>query len=112
MKSKKDKRFEEIIDEVSCDHCHNQYCFLKKYISSLHPKTFVLVQLKCLEMFKWEESERVGHEVEWNDIAFMWSDLGYASAFRASFNEDLSVREIYRRTMALVNLANSNNSTL
>jgi len=102
MKSKKEKRFDEIIDEVSCDHCSNNYCFLKKYVLSLHPGTFVIVQLKCIEMFKWEESERAGHEVKWEDIEFMWSDLGYAAAFREAFNEDLSVRDIYRKTLSLV----------
>jgi len=99
MKSIDSKRFHEIIEELVCDNCTSEYCFLKKFIESLHPSPIVLIQFKCIERFKWEESERENKALDWNEAAFMWSDNGYATAFRKVFDEDLTVREIYSRTM-------------
>jgi len=93
------KRFNDIIEELVCDSCHSKYCFLKTFVESLHPEPIVLVQFKCIEKFKWEESERKDKEIEWNEAAFMWAENGYAASFRKVFDEDLTVREIYKRTM-------------
>ena len=94
------KRFNEIIDEISSESCKKSYCFFRKFVESLHPDPRVLIQLKCIEMFKWEESEREDHDIDWNEAGMRWSLEGYAEAFAKVFNEELSVRKIYMLTLA------------
>jgi hypothetical protein len=99
------KRFKEILDELVCDQCDHEYCFLKKFIESLHPEPIVLRQLKCIEMFKWEKNKDIDKEMGWNDAANLWASDGYASAFRKIYDEDLSIREVYKRTIEEVRKA-------
>lgn len=101
-KSISHQRFEQILDELVCEYCPNEYCFLKKFVGSLHPEPIVLVQLKCLEKFKWEESRRENNDIGWNEAGMRWATQGYAAAFRKVFDEELSVRAIYERTLAEV----------
>ena len=93
------KRFPALMDELACESCNSGYCFLKTFVESLHPEPFVLIQLKCIEFFKWEESERKGYDVGWNDAGMIWATSGYAGSFRAVFNEELSPKENYLLTL-------------
>jgi len=93
------KRFPEMINELACNDCSNHYCFLKMFVETLHPEPIVLIQLKCIEYFKWEESEREGKDIGWNEAGMRWATNGYASCFRHVFNEELSSKENYRLTL-------------
>ena len=94
-----ESRFEQLIEELADDHCNCEYCFLKKFIQSLHPEPIVLVQLKCIEIFKWDQSKVVGYDIGWNEAGMRWSIQGYAQAFRKVFNENLTIHENYKRTI-------------
>ncbi|MFA7219018.1 MAG: hypothetical protein WC119_00635 [Synergistaceae bacterium] len=99
------KNFKKLIDELVCDTCKSDYCFVKVFLESLHPEPIVLIQLKCIEKFKWEESERLKREVDWNEAIMIWAETGYAKAFRKVWNackeknEKKPVLEIYKLTM-------------
>jgi len=100
MKDKySNKCFPKLINELTCDHCNNNYCFIKVFLELLHPEPIVLVQLKCIEFFKWEQSEKVGYDIGWEEAGLRWAMDGYASAFRDVFNDSLSVKDNYRLTM-------------
>jgi hypothetical protein len=102
MKDKySEKRFPELLNELACEGCSN-YCFLKIFIESLHPESFVLIQLKCIEFFKWEESERERKDIGWNEAGMRWAINGYACCFREVFNEDLTPKENYLLTIEKV----------
>ena len=98
-----EKRFQQLIEELTDEHCNCDYCFLKKFIESLHPEPFVLVQLKCIEMFKWDESKTEDRDIGWNEAGMRWANNGYASVFRDIFDEDLSIREVYTLTIDRIN---------
>ena len=53
-------------------------------------------------MYKWEESEREGHDIGWNEAGMRWAMRGYATAFRKIFDPELKIREIYKLTCAEV----------
>jgi hypothetical protein len=93
------KHFNELINELVCETCTSKYCFVKVFLESLHPEPVILFQLKCIEKFKWEESERKGEDIGWNEAGILWAEQGYAKAFREEFDEDLSINEVYKRTM-------------
>lgn len=98
------KRFNELLEEIVDEKCKCDYCFLKKFLESLHPEPIVLVQLKCLEKFKWERSEQENRELDWNEAGMVWATEGWAKAFREVFDEDLSIQEVYTRTKATITL--------
>jgi len=98
-KNLSEKRFKQLINELIDDHCSCDYCFLKTFIESLHPEPFVLVQLKCIEMFKWDESKVAGQDIGWNEAGMRWATNGYAAAFREVFDCELSIRDNYKLTI-------------
>ena len=69
-------------------------------METLHPEPIILVQLKCMEKFKWEKSEELGKELGWNEAGILWEEEGWAKAFRKEFNEDLTIKEVYARIKA------------
>jgi len=92
------KKFRELLEELVDDNCHCDYCFFKKFLETLHPEPVVLIQLKCIEKFKWERSEELGRELDWNEAGIRWAKEGWAKAFRKVFDEDLTIKEIYELT--------------
>jgi len=95
------KQFPQLLNELACEGC-SKYCFLKLFVESLHPEAFVLIQLKCIEFFKWEESEREGEDIGWNEAGMRWAMNGYACCFREIFNEELTPKENYILTIEKV----------
>jgi len=98
MRKHSKKRYIELLDELTDENCKCKYCFLKKFLESLHPEPRVLVQLKCLEKFKWEKSEAEGRDIGWNEAGLIWATEGWAVAFNAVFHEYLSIVQVYRLT--------------
>jgi hypothetical protein len=96
-------RFHDLVEDLACVDCKERYCFLKTFIESLHPEPFVLIQLKCIEFFKWEESERDGFDIGWNEAGMRWAMNGYACCFREVFNENLTAKENYLLTLKCLN---------
>jgi len=102
-------RVPELLDELVCEGCSNSYCFIKTFVESLNPKPFVLIQLKCIEYFKWEESEKKGFDIGWEEACMRWAIDGYASCFNHVFDEELTAKDNYRLTMEKVkNLKDKN----
>jgi len=78
----KKKIAKELLDEI-CDTCSkDNYCLLKDLcsLSSLIDERFV-VQMKCIEIFKYEESKHQDRNIEWNEATMMWAEQGYAEHF-------------------------------
>jgi len=96
--NKIDNVLNRIIDEACNETCH-EYCFLKKLVQSLHPAADLVIQLKCVELFKWDLNKTNDVEMEWNDAFAIWVEKGYASTFRAVYDVNLPIKEIYDLTI-------------
>lgn len=95
-----EKRFLAIISEIAEEcHCGKGYCFFRKLIETMHPDMRMLIQMKCIEKFKYEESERQGKDIGWHKAGMQWVDDGLAANFAEVYCEDLTVKEIYLRTI-------------
>lgn len=86
--------YSQVLDQLSCDKCCD-YCFIKEILKSIKPSVDLLIQLKCIEKFKWEESERSKHDIGWNNACFLWAERGYASKFRSLYRKDIDLEELY-----------------
>lgn len=86
--------YNKILNQLCCEKCCD-YCFIKEVLLSIKPSVDVLMQIKCIEKFKWEESERLNYDIGWNKAGMMWVDKGYASKFRSKYKEGIDFQELY-----------------
>jgi hypothetical protein len=101
-----EKRFRNICDEIT-ETCAckkpDGYCFYRMLITHQRPSLRMLIQVECIERFKYEESERQGKDIGNDEAAKLWCENGLAGVFGQIYGddgEDLSVKEIYKRTMS------------
>ena len=85
------------INEVCKPYCNSEYCLLKEIICSSHNDFRFLVQLKCLEIFKWNLSQKEKREVELDEAHETWVASGMAKFFAEYYTEDTPAQTIYDR---------------
>lgn len=96
--AKRDKsKLVAMINRVCCDDCKKKYCLLKEIVISSHNDGRFLSQLKCVEKYKYEESEREGSDIGWDEAHLRWVANGYAKKFADYYNEDLDPLELYTK---------------
>ena len=98
------KQYRKILDDICQDEpclANGEYCLLKEIILSTGLSKRTLLQLKCVEKFKYEQSERQGYDIGWEGAFSHWVDLKYADKFAKIYDEDeeLSFIEIYKKIM-------------
>ena len=94
--------YSSLINELVPDDCPCSYCFLKFYLSHCQPDRRMLVQLKCIEKFKWDRSEQNGHNCGWESAVSSWVEQGYAEAFARCYSSLLHVDDIYAHCKEMV----------
>lgn len=100
MRGFNEKRFLAIISEIAEECCcGKKYCFFRKLVETMHPDIRLLVQMKCIEKFKYEESERQKDDIGWHKAGMEWVDQGFAKRFAEVYDEELTVKEIYKKTI-------------
>jgi hypothetical protein len=85
-----------LINELACETCESDYCFLKTFLEIIHPEPKVLIQLKCLEYFKWDMNVDSSEELDMNDVAIVWAETGWAKVFSDVFDEELTSKQVYK----------------
>jgi hypothetical protein len=86
----------QVLDEI-CEDCTKEYCTLKELL--LHDAKYndrMVLQIKCVEKWKYEESVRQRKEVTWQDAWELWMDRGYAKKFSEVYKEDIHFKELYK----------------
>jgi hypothetical protein len=93
--------YRTVLDEICEDYCTSgKYCILKELLVAQHPARRLLVQIKCVDKFKFEQSRDTGTDIGWKSAMQVWVADGYAAAFDTVYGEDIRFRDIYRRTLA------------
>ena len=100
-----DKKFKEVCEEIAetCA-CHGGYCFFRNVVTHQHPSIRMLIQFECIEKFKYEESERQNQDIGETDAAMLWSTTELAVAFSKAFDEEKTVKQIYKETLELARI--------
>jgi len=98
------RSYKDILDDICEDNCNVKedcggYCTLKEILVSMHPSPRLLIQIKCIEKFKFEESQRNGSDIGWQEASIRWVDEGFAKKFNDVYNEDMTFKETYRKTI-------------
>lgn len=86
------------INEV-CSCTGDKYCLLKEILLCSHNSPRFLVQLKCIEMAKYELSQEAGNDIGWETAHIEWVSKGWAKIFAEIYteNEDLPATQIYKK---------------
>ncbi|MDD4389672.1 MAG: hypothetical protein PHW03_02595 [Eubacteriales bacterium] len=87
------------INEVVSPYCNCQWCILKEIMLSKSTDPRFLIQLKCIEHFKWEESQTLKRDIGWKEANDKWIERGFATAFSKFYNEELTAEEIYAQIL-------------
>ena len=99
-----EKKFLEVVDEVSAEGCacHGKHCTFRMIIEHQHPDIRTLIQLQCILKFRYERSE-YEHKDIGKTAEMLWFESGLAKRFAEVYSEDLSFKEIYKRTIEKFN---------
>ena len=92
------ERLRCLIEEMGC--CKpGTYCIHKEIMMSAHRDLRMLMQLRCIEKFKYERSEQAGHDIGWNRAMELWIAEGRAEGYARHYHEDLRFSELYHAVM-------------
>ena len=94
--SDKSKTKKEVLEDIT--ECP-KYCILKEIIAMNGFNNRLLEQVKCLEKFKYEESERQGRDIGLEDATKLWIRKGYAQKFDEIYIDGMKHKEIYEKLM-------------
>jgi len=97
--------YRELLEDLSGEYCTpKRYCILKEFLLSLHPSPRLIVQLECIDKFKFEQSEREDKDIGWAEAIKRWVDMGHAVRFAEiydapDFDEHINFKTLYRHIM-------------
>jgi hypothetical protein len=92
---KKRRDVRGMINDVACcprDH----YCTLKEVLCHAPRQAREILQIKCVEKFKYERSERESRAIDWQEAFDLWITEGFAEAFAQAFYEGIGFVELYK----------------
>ena len=70
----------QFLEEI-CDGCTSR-CLLKYLVLDVHHDSRrLLTQVKVMDKYKYEESERQGKDIGWDSATKLWVEKGYAKRF-------------------------------
>lgn len=87
------------IEEVVKPYCDSKWCLLKEMLVCSHTDPRLFIQLKCVEHFKFEESEKAGKDIGWDVAHCEWVARGHAKSFAEHYNEDLTAEQVYEKVI-------------
>lgn len=99
------EKYQELLEDLCCEYCEpKRYCILKEFLVSLHPSPRVLLQLKCIDKFKFEESKNEEKDIGWTEAFKRWIDKGHAKNFAELYDncdesEDIKISSFYKKLM-------------
>lgn len=90
----------EIIEDV-CSDCKNDYCTLKEVVAHSGMSDRALEQLKCIEIFKWNESYKERADIGWTEAHKRWIDSGNAEKFAAVYKDGMKSKELHEKLFGI-----------
>ena len=90
-------QYRNMLDDLCSDYCEeHHYCILKEFLVSSHPSPRLLIQMKCIDKFKYELGKEEDRKIDWAEALNEWVDRGYAEKFADNYEEGKNFRTIYK----------------
>lgn len=94
------KQYREMLNDICSEYCDpGHYCILKEFLISSHPSPRLLMQMKCIDKFKYERGVKENRNVEWTEAMELWVEENYAQKFAEVYEEGKKINQIYRETI-------------
>jgi hypothetical protein len=94
------QKYSKFLDDLVGEYCpSNHYCLLKEYLITLQSNPRILLQLKCLEKYKYELSTQQQKEISWDEALVIWIEKGYAAKFSELYliSPDIPFSQFYSK---------------
>ncbi len=89
----------EVIEDI-CP-CKGKYCILKEIVlRESRVDDRMLEQIKCIERFKYEESQRQRKDIGWNQANLLWTINGHAKRFAEVYEPWMRNGTLYELVMS------------
>ncbi len=91
-------KLKKLIDELAADNCPNKdgYCFTKMLLLHLGQDPRAIVQIKCIDKYKYERSKEVGTDIGLDGAFNEWIKNGLAEKFSKLYDEDKTFTQLYK----------------
>jgi len=89
-----EKTHQKVIEDI-CDEC-SRYCILKEILVKVGMGDRELIQLKCIEKFKYERGIEEQRDIKWDGAFKQWTEKGYAEIFDELYKDGMKVSEVYK----------------
>jgi len=94
------KKYGEMLDDICSEYCpKGKHCVLKLFMLSAHTDPRILIQMKCVEKYKYEINKNQEDEMSWEEAWLSWIENGYSEKFANEYEEELSYTKIYKEIM-------------
>jgi hypothetical protein len=90
---------DRILEDICADDCKSHYCLLKEFIKHGNFSDRQLEQLKCVELYKFNQGKQLGMDIGWQKAWLDWVDNGYAAKFAEVYNPELMFKDLYRKVV-------------
>jgi len=90
-------QLKEKLNEICSPYCKNEWCILKEMLLHTHDNLRTYIQVKLIEILKWNLSQRYNREVTWEEATMKWVDSGMAKRFADLYNEDENINDLYAK---------------
>ena len=87
----------KILDEICGDYCRENYCILKEILINQSISDRNLIQIKCVEKYKYEISNFEKKDIGWNEAFRKWTEAGLAKKFAEVYQDGISFPELWTR---------------
>ena len=95
--SESTNRNRELIEDLCSDCCRpGHYCTLKEITARAPRDARTMLMIKCIEKVKYERSQKVGHDIGWNEAFHVWVQEGLADRFSRVYQPGIRLDALYR----------------
>ncbi|TRZ79947.1 hypothetical protein D4R86_05170 [bacterium] len=94
------KKYGEMLDDICSEYCpKGKHCVLKLFMLSSHTSPRILIQMKCVEKYKYEINKSKTEEISWKEAWISWIENGYSEKFAEIYDDGVSYTKIYKEIM-------------
>jgi hypothetical protein len=98
MKAVDKHEYRRLLDEIGEDYCpEGKYCIFKEFLLAAHPSRRLLVQLKCVDRWKFIKSKDAGRDIGWEDALRTWTEDGYAEKFAEAYDDKKTEKNVFKQ---------------
>jgi hypothetical protein len=82
----------QLCEDCDC-HTNKPYCTLIEFLTNSHNSPRLLLQMKCVEKFKFERHQ----DIPLSEAFMIWAEEGYAQTFSDVYIEDMKFKDLYKK---------------